>query len=71
MEFRPKGVLVVGAAGRVDINGGRDMVTLIRSMQGGDSEWAVVLQRVPHLRTAPLDPKSLRYALERVMLPLP
>jgi hypothetical protein len=28
VEFRPKGTLVVGAAGRVDIRGGRDAVTM-------------------------------------------
>ncbi|MGC9950584.1 MAG: hypothetical protein ABSF64_29815 [Bryobacteraceae bacterium] len=71
VEFRPKGVLIIGGAGRVDINGGRDTVTLIKSTQAGDSEWTVILQRVPHLRTAPLDRESLKDALERVMLPLP
>ena len=29
VELRPKGALVLGAAGRVDIRGGRDTVTLI------------------------------------------
>jgi hypothetical protein len=71
VELRPKGVLIIGAAGRVDINGGRDTVTLVKSSQSGDSEWTVVLQRVPHLRTAPLNRESLKDALERVMLPLP
>jgi hypothetical protein len=71
VEFRPKGALVVGAAGRVDIRGGRDTVTLIRNAGNGDSEWNVLLQRVPSLRTVPFDRESLKYALERVMLPLP
>jgi|SRR5580658_1093205 hypothetical protein len=38
---------------------------------GGTSEWTVVLQRVRQLRTAALDRNSLKYALERAMLPLP
>jgi len=71
VEFRPKGALLVGAAGRVDIRGGRDTVTLVRNTNGEDGEWTIVLQRVPHLRTAPFDRESLTYALERVMLPLP
>lgn len=71
VEFRPKGVLVLGAEGRVDIRGAGDTVTLINRTENGSSEWTVVLQRVPHLRTAPLDRDSLKYALERVMLPLP
>ena len=71
VEFRPKGVAVIGASGRVDIRGERDTVTLLRDQQDAKSGWTVVLQRVPSLRTAPLDRESLKYALERVMLPLP
>jgi hypothetical protein len=51
VQFRPKGVTVIGAAGRVDIRGERDTVTLLKTVQ--------------------LDRESLKYALERVMLPLP
>lgn len=71
VEFRPKGALVVGVAGRVDMRGGRDTVTLVRNTNGERGDWAIVLQRVPHLRTAPFDRESLTHALERVMLPLP
>ena len=71
VEFRPKGVTVIGASGRVDIRGERDTVTLLKDPQDAKSGWTVVLQRVPSLRTAPLDRESLKYALERVMLPLP
>jgi hypothetical protein len=70
VEFRPKGVLVFGAAGRVDVRGDRDSVTLIRNPNGQTSEWAVVLQRVPHLKTVQFDRESLKYVLERVMVPL-
>lgn len=71
VEFRPKGVNVIGAAGRVDIRGERDTVTLLKDISGAKDKWTIVLQRVPHLQTAPLDSESLKYALERVMLPLP
>jgi hypothetical protein len=71
VEFRPKGVLVIGAAGRVDIRGGRDTVTLVKNTDKAGGEWSMVLQRVPHLRTVPFDQESLKDALERVMLPLP
>jgi hypothetical protein len=71
VEFRPKGVTVIGAAGRVDIRGERDTVTLLKDMESADDKWTVVLHRVPQLTTAPLDRESLTYALERVMLPLP
>src|ERR1039457_4171169 len=55
VEFRPKGVLVIGAAGRVDIRGGRDTVTLVKKTDKAGGEWSMVLQRVPHLRTVPFD----------------
>src|ERR1017187_3855874 len=70
VEFRPKGIMVLGAEGRVDIRGAGDTVTLIKRTENGDSVWTVVVQRVPHLRTVPLDRDSLKYALERAMLPL-
>jgi hypothetical protein len=71
VEFRPKGVTVIGASGRVDIRGERDTVTLLRDPEEVTSGWTVVLQRVPRLKTVQLDQESLKYALERVMLPLP
>jgi hypothetical protein len=70
VEFRPKGITVIGASGRVDLRGERDTVTLLQDQQDVNSAWTVVLQRVPDLRTAPLDRESLQYAFERVMLPL-
>ena len=71
VEFRPKGITVVGASGRVDIRGERDTVTLLADQPEVNTRWTVVLQRVPHLKAAQLDRESLKYALERVMLPLP
>jgi hypothetical protein len=70
VEFRPKGITVIGAAGRLDIRGEVDTVTLLKDTANGDGGWAIILQRVPHLRMVPLDRESLKYALERVMLPL-
>jgi hypothetical protein len=66
--FSPKGVNVIGAEGRVDLQGDRDTVTLIRTASAGDREWEVVLQRVPKLVAVPLDESSLAAALQRVML---
>ena len=65
--FSPKGVNVIGAEGRVDLQGDRDTVTLIRTASGGGGEWEVVLQRVPKLVAVPLDESSLAAALQRVM----
>jgi len=68
VKFLPVGITVAGASGRVDIRGERDTVTLLLDAKG---EWAVILQRIPRFKTLPLDQKSLKYALERVMLPVP
>jgi len=70
VEFRPKCVTVIGVAGRVDVRGDRDTVTLFKDSSAPDNAWTVVLQRVPHLRTVALDRESLKDVLERVMLPL-
>lgn len=70
VEFQPKGLTVIGASGRVDILGARDRITLLQDHPEETSSWSVVLQRVPQFRTAPLSQESLKYALERVMLPL-
>lgn len=68
--FSPVAVNVIGAAGRVDIRGDRDTVTLIldRKSTSPDERWKIVLARVPRVATAPLDSHSLKAALERVML---
>jgi len=68
VEFRPKGVTVIGAEGRVDLRGACDTVTLLKVPANGG--WEIVLQRVPHLKMVNLDRESLKDALERVMLPL-
>jgi len=71
VEFRPRGALVFGAKGRVDIRGGRDTVTLIKNTDKAGGGWSVILQRMPHFTRVPFDEESLKDALERVMLPLP
>lgn len=71
VEFRPMGISVIGADGRVDIRGERDVITLLRDEANPQSEWIMVLQRVPDRKTKPLGPETLKYALEKVMLPLP
>ena len=71
VEFRPKGVTVIGASGRVDVRGDRDTITLLKDTPAVDTGWTVVLQRVPHRTTVPLDRESLKDVLERVMMPLP
>ena len=68
--FAPQGLNVYGAAGRVDLRGDRDVISLIRLPEEGiQKEWQFVLQRVPKLRTIPLDEQSLIEALEHVMIP--
>jgi hypothetical protein len=71
VEFRPKGITVIGASGRVDIRGERDTVTLVRDQPDVNGGWTIVLKRVPRLETVQLDRESLKYALETVMSPLP
>jgi len=68
--FSPKGVTVIGAAGRVDLRGDRDTVTLVREkgQDGHADKWHVIVQRTPSIKSQPLDADSLKWALERVML---
>ncbi|MBO0698200.1 MAG: hypothetical protein J2P46_07390 [Zavarzinella sp.] len=64
--FSPKGVNVVGAAGRVDVFGDRGDATLV--WQGGD-DWSIVAARVPVLRLIPLTGESLADLLAGIMRP--
>jgi hypothetical protein len=69
--FSPKGVNIVGAAGRVDLIGERDEVTLVRE-QGADKledKWSIVEQRIPSPKLVPLTKESLLTALRAVMRP--
>lgn len=49
--FSPKGVNLVGAAGRIDVQGDRGEAMIVR--QPGD-RWSLVLSRAPSLRLAPI-----------------
>ena len=68
--FSPTGANVIGAAGRIDLRGDRDTVTLIRekASTAPSDQWKMVQQRVPNLVIRPLDSDSLKWALEHVML---
>ena len=69
VTFTPKGLIVYGASGRVDVRGDRDTVSLIRLPNEPSGEWQVVLRRVPKIMTVPLGERSLVDLLERVMAP--
>ena len=62
INFVPKGTLIVGAQGRVDIQGHKGMRTIILS---GD-KWSIV-QRTPNLRLLDFDQSSFQSILDDVM----
>jgi len=64
--FSPKGANIVGAAGRIDLQGEMGEATLVLQPAG---QWALVAQRVPTLRLLPLEEQSLLSALKDVMRP--
>jgi len=66
VEFVPKGFRVIGASGRVDVQGDRGEGMLV--LQPGD-RWGVVVSTRPTLRVVPLDEESLLGLLRDVMRP--
>ena len=62
--FSPKGVNVIGAAGRVDVRGDRGEAMLVRQP---DDRWSLVLSRTPKLQLVPLDDESFLEMLRSVM----
>ena len=62
-EFSPKGRLIVGAQGRLDLEGERGVVTLVLNPGG----WSIVVSRAPTLRLVPVDEQSLLQAVKDVM----
>jgi hypothetical protein len=62
IAFHPKGTLIIGADGRVDVRGQRAVRTLILS----DGEW-VVVERTPQLRTFPFNEDSFQDLLREIM----
>lgn len=64
--FSPVGVNVVGAQGRIDVEGDRGTATLIWREDGS---WNLVVSRVPTLRLVPLNADSLAEILRGIMRP--
>jgi len=62
--FSPKGVNVIGAAGRVDVRGDRGEATLVRN---ADRSWSLVLARTPRLQLVPLTDETFLEMLRSVM----
>jgi hypothetical protein len=67
--FTPKGIAIIGAAGRVDLQGDRDTIPLIWRPGDEAGDWQFLLQRMPKVVTVPLDEQALAQALQRVMAP--
>jgi hypothetical protein len=61
--FSPKGHRIVGAQGRLDLEGDRGVVTLVLNL----GRWSIVASRTPTLRLVPLDEKTLLQAMKDVM----
>jgi hypothetical protein len=64
--FSPKGRNIVGTSGRVDLRGDMGEVTLVL---GADGKWGIIKQRVPKIKTVPLDSDSLLATLKDIMRP--
>ena len=62
--FSPQAVDVVGAEGRVDVQGDRSEATLVRLH--GD-QWSLVLARTPKLQLVPLNEESFLQMLQSIM----
>ena len=62
--FSPKGRIIVGASGRVDIIGEMGHRTIVLRPPHG---WGIVAARTPTLKVVPLDEDSLLTALKEVM----
>ncbi len=62
IEFCPKGTLIVGAQGRVDVRGPKAVRTLVLS----NGQWSVV-ERSPRLRMLPFNEDSFQDMLQEVM----
>ncbi len=62
--FSPKGLNVVGAAGRVDVRGDRGEATIVRQPE---ENWSLVLSRSPHLQLVELTDATFLDMMRRVM----
>ncbi len=61
--FSPKGRLVVGAQGRLDLEGNRGVVTFVLNPE----RWSIVVSRSPTLRVEPVTEHLLLQAVKDVM----
>jgi len=64
--FSPKGTNVVGALGRVDVEGERGDASIVWE---GKNRWSFVVSRTPVLRLVKLTADSLAEVLEGIMRP--
>jgi hypothetical protein len=64
--FSPQGANIVGAQGRIDIEGERGVASIV--WQGGD-RWGIVVSRTPALRLVDLTAESLAEILKGIMRP--
>ena len=62
VEFHPKGTLIIGANGRVDVQGQRGIRTLVFKAD----QWYIV-ERFPRLKTLPFNEDSFQDVLQEVM----
>ncbi len=62
ISFVPKGTLIVGGRGRIDIEGHKGMRTIILR----DGEWSIV-QRGPKLKSTKFNKSSFQNVLDEVM----
>jgi hypothetical protein len=64
--FSPKGVNIVGAQGRIDVQGDRGDATIIWQ---GENRWSIVASRTPAVRLVTLTADSLAEMLRGIMRP--
>lgn len=62
VEFHPKGTLIIGANGRVDVQGQHGIRTLVLKAD----QWYIV-ERFPRLKTLPFNEDSFQDVLQEVM----
>lgn len=62
VDFHPKGTLIIGAEGRVDVRGQRAIRTLVFN----EGDWFVV-ERSPRLKMLPFNEDSFQDLLQEVM----
>jgi hypothetical protein len=66
VTFSPKGVNIVGALGRIDVQGDRGDATIVWQ---GENRWSIVISRTPTVRLVPLGVDSLAEMLRGIMRP--